>query len=33
MKLLHEHDLMMDEPSLDIIVPELYRALGIADSE
>lgn len=29
----HEHDLMMDEPSLDIIVPELYRALGIADSE
>jgi len=25
--------LLMDEPSLDIIVPELYRALGIADSE
>ena len=25
----HEHDLMMDDPSLDIIVPEIYRALGI----
>ena len=22
----HEHDLMMDDPSLDIIVPEIYRA-------
>ena len=25
----HEHDLMMDDPSLDIIVPEFYRAIGI----
>ncbi len=25
----HEHDLMMDDPSLDIIVPELYREIGI----
>ncbi len=25
----HEHDLMMDDPSLDIIVPEIYKALGI----
>lgn len=25
----HEHDLMMDDPSLDIIVPEIYRAFGI----
>lgn len=25
----HEHDLMMDDDSLDIIVPEIYRALGI----
>ena len=25
----HEHDLMMDDPSLDIIVPEIYRAIGI----
>ena len=25
----HEHDLMMDDPSLDIIVPEIYRALDI----
>lgn len=25
----HEHDLMMDDPSLDIIVPELYKAIGI----
>ena len=25
----HEHDLMMDDPSLDIIVPEIYRDLGI----
>lgn len=23
----HEHDLMMDDPSLDIIVPEIYKAL------
>lgn len=23
----HEHDLMMDDPSLDIIVPEMYRIL------
>ena len=23
----HEHDLMMDDPSLDIIVPEIYRAV------
>lgn len=25
----HEHDLMIDDPSLDIIVPEIYRALDI----
>ena len=25
----HEHDLMMDDSSLDIIVPEFYRAIGI----
>lgn len=25
----HEHDLMMDDVSLDIIVPEIYRTLGI----
>ena len=25
----HEHDLMMDDPSLNIIVPEIFRALGI----
>ena len=25
----HEHDLMMDDPSLDIIVPELMKAIGI----
>ncbi len=25
----HEHDLMMDDPSLDIIVPELYREIGV----
>ncbi len=25
----HEHDLMMDDPSLDIIVLEIYRVLGI----
>jgi len=25
----HEHDLMMDDASLDIIVPEIFRALGI----
>ena len=24
----HEHDLMMDDPSLDIIVPEILRAIG-----
>lgn len=24
----HEHDLMMDDPSLDIIVPELMKAIG-----
>lgn len=24
----HEHDLMMDDPSLDIIVPEIFRAIG-----
>ena len=23
----HEHDLMMDDPSLDIIVPELLKAI------
>lgn len=23
----HEHDLMMDDPSLDIIVPEIYRVV------
>ena len=27
----HEHDLMMDDPSLDIIVPEIYRAISIND--
>ena len=25
----HEHDLMMDAPSLDIIVPEIFRDIGI----
>ena len=25
----HEHDLMMDDPSLDIIVPEIYRVVVI----
>ena len=25
----HEHDLMMDDASLDIIVPELMKAIGI----
>ena len=23
----HEHDLMMDDPSLDIIVPEMMKAI------
>ena len=27
----HEHDLMMDDPSLEIIVPEFYK--GIFGSE
>nr|MCR5477035.1 hypothetical protein [Lachnospiraceae bacterium] len=27
----HEHDLMMDDPSLDIIVPEILRSLGLGD--
>ena len=26
----HEHDLMMDGPSLDIIVPEILGAVGAA---
>ncbi len=25
----HEHDLMMDDESLDIIVPEIYKVLGV----
>ncbi len=25
----HEHDLMMDDPSLDIIAPEILRAVGV----
>ena len=25
----HEHDLMMDDQSLDIIIPEIYKAIGI----
>ena len=24
----HEHDLMMDDPSLDVIVPAFFRAVG-----
>jgi hypothetical protein len=24
----HEHDLMMDDPSLDIIVPEIYKIIN-----
>ena len=27
----HEHDLMMDDPSLDIIVPEIMKAIGISE--
>ena len=29
----HEHDLMMDDPSLDIIVPELMKAIGECEPE
>ena len=29
----HEHDLMMDDPSLDIIVPELMEAIGVSIKE
>ena len=29
----HEHDLMMDDPSLDIIVPELLRAVEESEPE
>jgi hypothetical protein len=29
----HEHDLMMDDPSLDIIVPELLKAIGVSKKE
>lgn len=28
----HEHDLMMDDPSLDIIVPEIFRAIKHSDT-
>lgn len=28
----HEHDLMMDDPSLNIIVPELMKAIGIIEN-
>ena len=29
----HEHDLMMDDPSLDIIVPEIMKAIGISEEK
>ena len=29
----HEHDLMMDDPSLDIIVPEIYKITGIKNKQ
>ncbi len=28
----HEHDLMMDDPSLDVIVPELMKDLGLGEA-